>query len=505
MKVQKSDLKKASITFKDEILLNENRLNNLMDLAKSNNFAQKKELRPLAWRVFLGTIPQDKSLEEWIDEIDRQRNEYKEKLEKYCSIKKLKNKDPLLINENNENDDILISQDKDMIDKSIINLINLDLTRTHQAIELFQKTKTKNILANILFIYSKENEDLPYGQGMNELISMLYICFYPYYFAPKEKNIEKDEIKKYLNDLESHYEDIYLYFHNENEIQSDLFFLFESLMHKGIKDLYGKDDIQKDDINYTLYELFPDIIKDHTNEERPTHLNLRSYSLIKEKLKIVDRKLYNHFKKININCNYFLHRWFKCIFTREFNINEVSSLWDKIFYYEYMNNTKYKYPLVYIDFIALTMIMRIRYQLIKKDEGDCFTILFHYPKGDDISDIFEISEKIGKIFEKKLKNEEFSDINDEIFEIIKANTKLNDEENLNSESGGEANEELIISPHMYNQKNNKGLITCDKKNENVVFCGKYFIKKKYMYGIGLSFILFCVFILIYNNIKEDGK
>ena len=118
MKVQKSDLKKASITFKDEILLNENRLNNLMDLAKSNNFAQKKELRPLAWRVFLGTIPQDKSLEEWIDEIDRQRNEYKEKLEKYCSIKKLKNKDPLLINENNENDDILISQDKDMIDKS---------------------------------------------------------------------------------------------------------------------------------------------------------------------------------------------------------------------------------------------------------------------------------------------------------------------------------------------------------------------------------------------------
>ena len=183
MKAEKSNLNNSSNIFKDEILLNENRLNNLLELAKNNKFDQKKELRPLAWRLFLGCIsPDKKSLEEWIDVIDSQRNEYKAKLKKYCSIKKYKKKDPLLIEEDNENEDILINQDNNMIDKSIINLINLDLTRTHQSLDLFQSTKTKNILANILFIYSKENEDLPYGQGMNELISMLYICFYPYYF-----------------------------------------------------------------------------------------------------------------------------------------------------------------------------------------------------------------------------------------------------------------------------------------------------------------------------------
>ena len=507
MKAEKSDLNNSSNIFKDEILQNENRINYLMELAKSNKFDQKKELRPLAWRLFLGSIPPDKkSLEEWIDVIDSQRNEYKEKIKKYCSIKKYKKKDPLLIDEDNENEDILINQDNNMIDKSIINLINLDLTRTHQSLDLFQSTKTKNILANILFIYSKENEDLPYGQGMNELISMLYICFYPYYFSSKGKNIEKNEIKKYLNDIETHYEDIYLFFHNENEIQSDLYFLFETLMHKGIKNLYGKDDIKKDDVNYNLYELFSDIIKDNANEERPTHLNLRSYSLIKEKLKIIDRKLYNHFKKININCNYFLHRWFKCIFTREFEINEALSLWDKIFYYEYLNhnNTKYKYPLVYIDFISLAMIIRIRNQLIKKDEGDCFTVLFHYPKGDDISDIFAISEKIGIIFEKKLKNEEYNDLIDEILEEIKANN-LNDEENNNSGSGGDANEELIITPHIYNQNNNKGLVTCDQKNENIVFCGRYYMKRKYIYAVGIFFILCCLLVWIYNNIKEESK
>lgn len=499
--IEKADLNNSAIIFKDEILLNENRIDLLKDLAKKNNLEQKKELRPMAWKLFLGIIPEEnnKSIEEWIDVIDSQRNEYKNKLEKYCSIKKMKHSDPLINNENKEDDDLL-NEDQDNNDKNIINLINLDLTRTHQAIELFQKTKTKNILSNILFVYAKENEDLPYGQGMNELISMLFICLYPYYFSSKDKEkIGKNDIKVYLNDIDNHYEDIYLFFHNEEELQSDLFFLFEAIMLKGIKDLYGKDDVKKDDINYKLYELFPDIIKDTSNEERPTHLNLRSYILIKEKLKIIDKRLYNHFKKININCNYFLHRWFKCIFTREFDINEVSCLWDKIFLYEFNNSKKYKYHLIYIDFICLAMIMRIRYQLIKKDEGDCFTILFHYPKGDDISDIIEIAEKICEIFENKINQKDFNV--EEILDLIKNDNNLIDEENDN----GDANEELIITPHMYNQSNNNSLFSCDKKKENIIFCGKYYMKKKYALLFCIILILLLLFMWAYNNIQLDNK
>ena len=499
--IEKVDLNNSALIFKDEILLNENRIDSLKDLAKKNNLEKKKELRPMAWKLFLGIIPKEKnkSIEEWIDVIDSQRNEYKNKLEKYCSIKKMKHSDPLIINENKEDDDLL-NENQDDNDKNIINLINLDLTRTHQAIELFQKTKTKNILSNILFVYAKENEDLPYGQGMNELISMLFICLYPYYFSTKDKEkIGKNDIKEYLNDIDNHYEDIYLFFHNEEELQSDLFFLFEAIMLKGIKDLYGKDDIKKDDINYKLYELFPDIIKDTSNEERPTHLNLRSCILIKEKLKIIDKRLYNHFKKININCNYFLHRWFKCIFTREFDINEVSCLWDKIFLYEFNNSEKYKYHLIYIDFICLAMIIRIRYQLIKKDEGDCFTILFHYPKGDDISDIIEIAEKICEVFENKINQKDYNV--EEILDLIKNDNNLIDEENDN----GDANEELIITPHIYNQSNNNSLFSCDKKKENIIFCGKYYMKKKYVLLFCIMLILLLLFMWAYNNNQLYNK
>ena len=169
--LKKADLHSSSIVFKDEILLNDNRINTLTELGKKNKFDQKKELRPIAWKIFLEIIPEEnnKSLEEWVDIIDSQRKEYKKKLEKIISIKSIKGYksiDPLLINENKSVEDN---------DRSIISLINLDLERTHQSIELFQNIKTKKMLSNILFIYSKENEDIPYGQGMNELISMLFI------------------------------------------------------------------------------------------------------------------------------------------------------------------------------------------------------------------------------------------------------------------------------------------------------------------------------------------
>ena len=261
--IEKADLNNSAIIFKDEIILNESRIEGLKDLIKKNKLEQKEELRPIAWKLFLGIIPEEsnKSIEEWIDIIDSQRNEYKNKLNKYCSIKKFKQTDPLLNNENKDNDILIEEQNKE---KNVINLINLDLARTHQNIELFQKTKTKNSLSNILFIYAKENEDLPYGQGMNELISMLFICLYPYYFPCKNKeNDDKNKIKEYLNDVDNHYEDIYLFFHKEEELQSDLFFLFEALMYKDIKNLYGKDDVKKDDLNYKRYEIFPDMIKDN--------------------------------------------------------------------------------------------------------------------------------------------------------------------------------------------------------------------------------------------------
>ena len=499
----KSNLEESALSFKNNILLNENRISFLKELGSKNLFETKKELRPIAWKLYLETIPSlvegnNNILKDWINRIYDQREEYKKKIEKYCSLKKLGLNDPLLKKENEENTNLLYNEEE----KGVLNLINLDLQRTHQALELFQTTKVKNILSNVLFIYAKEYwGDIPYGQGMNELVAMIYICLYPYYFTNKEK-INKEKLEKYLNNIDKYYKEIYLFFHDEEEIQSDLYYLFESLEKRGINDLYQRFDIKKNDPNYILYELFPDIIKDHSDEDRSNHLNLRAYNIYKEKLRLIDSKLFNHLKRINVKCNYFMHRWLKCIFTREFELNEVLSLWDKIFFYEYDSGKKYKYSLIYIDFISVAVLIKIRYQLFKKsDDSDCYTIIFHYPKEDNINNILQISEKVAEIIEKKL-NGEYYDIN-EVLRLIKKDDNLNNEFDDENDNNSDTNDELIIKPHLYNQRSS--LISCDKNKENIIFCGKYYLKIKQLLIFFLCFIMLILLFWIYNNFKRHSE
>ena len=200
MKVEqiiKSSLDESAETFKNDILLNENRIDILKELGNKNNFNTKKVLRPLAWKIFLGVIPSESTenniLKEWIDIIFSKKEEFKKKIEKYCSIKKMCLNDPL--SQNDEKNDLIYNQEE----KNVLNLIDLDLQRTHQTLELFHQTKTKNILSNVLFVYAKDYwGDVPYGQGMNELLSMIYICLYPYYFNYKDykkEDITKEKLK----------------------------------------------------------------------------------------------------------------------------------------------------------------------------------------------------------------------------------------------------------------------------------------------------------------------
>ena len=83
------------------------------------------------------------------------------------------------------------------------------------------------------------------------------------------------------------------------------------------------------------------------------------------------------------------------------------------------------------------------------------------------------------------------------------NNNISEEGNENE--NGEANDELIISPHMYNQKNNQSLFSCDKKNENVIFCGKYYLKKKYLLLFGFGIIILVLLIWMYNNLQLGKK
>ena len=174
--IKKNNINELSRVFKEKILLNPYRVENLKKLASEGEL-DKQLLRPIAWKIFLGVLPNTTSLREWVDIIANQREEFKKKIKKFCKIKKFIG-DPLGGGTKKKK----ASAETSSEDNDIKNTINKDLDRTRQEIDLFLQNKIRNILANVLYIWSKENPEISYRQGMHELLAIFYLVFYPYYF-----------------------------------------------------------------------------------------------------------------------------------------------------------------------------------------------------------------------------------------------------------------------------------------------------------------------------------
>ena len=404
--IKKNNINELSLIFKEKILLNPYRVENLKKFA-TEGVLSKELLRPTAWRIFLGVLPNTTSLREWVEIISSQREEFKKKIKKFCKIKKFIG-DPLGGGTKKKKTSAESYEDSEL---KII--INKDLDRTRQEIDLFLQSKIKNILANVLYIWSKENPSISYRQGMHELLAIIFLVFFPYYFpcTRKPKNT-KNDIIEFLKDIELYKEDIYIFFHDEEEMQSDLFFVFEALMKKGMANLFNPKILDKDDPEYKIYEIFPQMWKGDSDQNKPTYVYRRCDLLIKEKLKSLDNDLYSHFKRVDLNCVVFLQRWLRCIFSIEFPLEDVYILWDYIICNNYINENTQKYYFICMEYICIAMIFKIRDTLKDADQSECFSTLFKYPETKDIMEIIKLSHKVEQAINERLngKNSNVYDI-----------------------------------------------------------------------------------------------
>ena len=411
MEITKEDINILSDNFYRNILLNKSFIENIITLSKSGDLP--KNLRPTAWKIFFGIFPNNSNLIEWIEIISTLRIKYNKKKKKYLSIKKYKG-DPLAGNNNNQNKKSERDFNTLYEENELRRIINLDIIRTYQNINLFSQENIKKILLNILFIWCKENDDVSYRQGMNDLLAILIICLYPYYFTLEQKEKQtKEEIINYINikDPKERYKyskQIYNYFHDESEIECDLFFTFDSLMQKGMKNLFDPKIIQKNDPEYKLYEIFSNMYKDEMEEEKVNFISRRCFLLINEKLKKIDEALFHYLNKIDINCGAFLQKWLRCIFCREFELNQVLILWDAILVQDFINEKNQKYSLAFMDSLSLAMIIRLRKYIFKSDQIDCFSLLFKYPKIDNIKNLIILAYNIHQFIIQKKNGKEIN-------------------------------------------------------------------------------------------------
>ena len=369
-KYDKNNIEQSLNKFQSYILNNINDMpklkNTLLDLSLKGK-ADSELLSSFSLKIYLNTLSTKKesTLKTWLEETFSQRNKYKEKLKNMLQINQFKG-DPLGGGENGETGGWNNFFDK----KEIKDLINLDVERTFQERDLFREASIKEIEYNVLFLFAENNQPIFYKQGMCDILAMFIFTLYPYYIKSDNKSYNEETFEKWVKDPINNIKDIYSFFNDEDEFQSDLYYLLDNIMKLGVNKFYEE-------------------IKD--KETFAKSYLIKRCDDIFDKIKTQNNKLYFHFINNKLDCNLILIRWVKCLFTREFHPKDCTVIWDIILANEVKNPSG---ELLYIDNFCIAMIDFISEELLKSDQNECFKRLFNYPPLETIDTLLSLAEKI---------------------------------------------------------------------------------------------------------------
>lgn len=206
----------------------------------------------------------------------------------------------------------------------------------------FRQPQTQAILLDILFIWSKLNEDVSYRQGMHEIL------------APILWVVERDATEP------GSPEHIVAVVFDSAYIAHDTFTLFAVIMqhHK------------------PSYAVAPprtiSTLRGKQSAEVEAPMVGRSRHIMNTMLARVDPELATHLQKADIVPQVFLMRWIRLLFGREFTFDHVLELWDWTFALDP--------ALECVDLICVAMLLRMRWQLIETDVENVLPLLLRYPE-----------------------------------------------------------------------------------------------------------------------------
>ena len=326
--------------------------------------------RDFTWLFFLGIIP-FKNSSSWKKIISLEREKYSNLRNKYIT-KDIED----FIELNRTKDSYKYDSYKEIITKEefdLLHLIKVDTDRTYQENEIFLLDIVKKKLISVLYIYAKENPKYGYKQGMGDICGVfLYVLYKEVYL---KNGFEKDETTT-----------LYSIFHSNNVyLEYDLYLAFVKFMSKGINEffLYNTEKYKNSILGSKSIEEKIQLSYDDINNCEDSELKKRAYILYYHSFKKVEPVFYNLIYK-DVYPELFLVKWYLCIFTREFKLDEVIYLWDLIIMYEFAESKLLKKENIkrhfnFIDCIALSMLIYCKPDIIKKDDiNEIMSSIMHY-------------------------------------------------------------------------------------------------------------------------------
>ena len=311
-------------------------------------------LRAFIWKLLLNYLPEDpKKWEETLIQKREEYNNYKKVAEDILDLelkeKDYKNKDTLsqilkdVFRTNPKISFFYEPVNKNIKFDNFLDIIDQRKKWTFNDIEeIYYKDKDKEIhidvLKRILFIYTIVCPDIPYHQGMNELLAPIFYCF------SYDKSY-KDE--------------------TEENIEADSFWCFYDLMSK---------------------------VRLSFVSAKNRGLDVKSY-IFSKCLEFVDKEIYEKMNSLNIRNEYYCYRWFILLFAQDFEINDVIKLWDIIFSKEDIY--------YYVIYISIAIMIMKKDVIIKGEIFEVIPALQNFDD-INIDELVQITKNINEKYKNNL-------------------------------------------------------------------------------------------------------
>ncbi|KAL8885016.1 MAG: hypothetical protein Q9192_006721 [Flavoplaca navasiana] len=217
----------------------------------------------------------------------------------------------------------------------------------------FREPATQSMLLDILFIYCKLNPDVGYRQGMHEVLA-------PILWVVSRDAVDLAVSKPTFGDQNPEHRLICESF-DGHYVEHDTFTLFGTIMQT-VKSFYEVGTI-------------PNLPSSASSNSPIVERSRRIHEVY---LRQADAELATHLTAIEILPQIFLIRWIRLLFGREFPLDHVLALWDAMFAEDP--------TLDLIDLVCVSMLLRIRWQLLDADYSEALTLLLRYPVPESPND-----------------------------------------------------------------------------------------------------------------------
>lgn len=230
--------------------------------------------RFISWRLFLGIFSDTDTLQGWVIHSKRLREEYVKLYSGEGSVI-VADVHPLSPAASNP-------WNAQFEERQLRGVIKQDVDRTNQSSRLFRTQIVKDTLTRILLTWAKRNPAISYHQGMNELVGiLLYVAICEQAAFDMDIEPEAAAILQELN--------------NPEGIEADVFWMFDSIMNQGIKELYRGRDAQTE---------FDPLV--HQSKRRGVSVLKRIHDIHHIYLKFTDMQLYTIMENNGVEPQLFL-------------------------------------------------------------------------------------------------------------------------------------------------------------------------------------------------------